>query len=56
MVDPVDHGEGLERVTRNESFDGFPMWAPDGKTFVFASNRHNSKRGDTNVFITEWKD
>ncbi|RKZ11850.1 hypothetical protein DRQ53_15530 [bacterium] len=49
-------GTGLEQVTFEAGFDGFPMWAPDGKTFVFASNRHNSERGDTNVFITEWKD
>ena len=32
------------------------MGAPDGKTFVFASNRHNSQQGETNVFVTEWKD
>lgn len=49
-------GTGLEQVTHTEGFDGFPMWGPDGKTFVFASNRHNSQRGETNVFITEWKD
>ena len=49
-------GTGLEQITFSPGFDGFPMWAPDGKTFVFASNRHNSTRGDTNVFITEWKD
>ncbi|MCB1150880.1 PD40 domain-containing protein, partial [bacterium] len=40
----------------SEGFDGFPMWAPDGKTFVFGSNRHNSNEGDTNIFVTEWKD
>jgi Tol biopolymer transport system component len=49
-------GTGLEQITFSPGFDGFPMWGPDGKTFVFASNRHNSERGDTNVFITEWKD
>ena len=25
-------GTGLERVTFNETFDGFPMFSPDGKT------------------------
>lgn len=49
-------GTGLTQVTDSPGFDGFPMWSPDGKSFVFASNRHNSQRGDTNVFITEWKD
>jgi Tol biopolymer transport system component len=49
-------GENLEQITFTEGFDGFPMWAPDGKTFVFCSNRHNSKPGETNVFVTEWID
>lgn len=49
-------GSGLERITNSPGFDGFPMWAPDGETFVFASNRHNSQRGETNVFLTQWKD
>jgi Tol biopolymer transport system component len=47
-------GQNLEQITFTEGFDGFPMWAPDGKTFVFCSNRHNSKPGETNVFVTEW--
>jgi len=47
-------GTGIERVTYNESFDGFPMFSPDGKKLVFASNRNNAKPGDTNVFIADW--
>jgi TolB protein len=50
------YGNNLERITFSEGFDGFPMWAPDGKTFVFCSNRHDSQPGETNVFVTEWKD
>nr|MCU0233089.1 hypothetical protein [Thermoanaerobaculales bacterium] len=50
------YGNNLERITFAEGFDGFPMWSPDGKTLVFCSNRHNSKPGETNVFVTEWKD
>jgi Tol biopolymer transport system component len=50
------YGENLERITFAEGFDGFPMWSPDGRTFVFCSNRHNSQPGETNVFVTEWKD
>jgi len=49
-------GSGLEQVTFSGGFDGFPMFAPDGRTFVFCSNRHNSKAGETNIFITEWMD
>ena len=47
-------GTGLERITYNESFDGFPMFSPDGKKLVFASNRNDAKAGDTNVFIADW--
>lgn len=54
MID-VD-GSDLEQITHSPGFDGFPMWAPDGRTFVFASNRHNSQQGETNIFITQWKD
>ena len=49
-------GQNLERVTFTPGFDGFAMWAPDGKQFVFCSNRHNSQRGETNIFVTEWRD
>ena len=49
-------GSGLEQVTFSEGFDGFPMFAPDGKTFVFGSNRHNSRPGETNIFVTTWRE
>ena len=48
-------GSDLERITFFEGFDGFPMFSPDGKYLVFASNRNQEKRGDTNLFIAEWK-
>jgi Tol biopolymer transport system component len=48
-------GTGLERVTYNDTFDGFPMFSPDGKTLVFASNRNDAKEGETNVFIADWR-
>lgn len=48
-------GTGIERVTFGETFDGFPMFSPDGKKLVFASNRNAAKTGDTNVFIADWK-
>ncbi len=49
-------GEGLKRVTHSPEFDGFPMWSSDGKWLVFASNRHGAARGDTNVFLADWRD
>ena len=47
-------GTGLERITFNETFDGFPMFSPDGKKVVFASNRNAKSVGETNVFIADW--
>jgi TolB protein len=49
-------GTGLEQVTFSPEFDGFPIWSPDDSTFVFCSNRHNGKPGETNVFVTKWRD
>jgi len=49
-------GTGLERVTYNETFDGFPMFTHDGKKLVFASNRNGRVRGETNLFLADWKD
>jgi Tol biopolymer transport system component len=49
-------GTGLERVTYSGDFDGFPMFSPDGKKLVFASNRNSKVRGETNVFIADWVD
>lgn len=47
-------GSGLERITFSDSFDGFPMFSPDGKKIVFASNRNSAAVGDTNIFIADW--
>lgn len=47
-------GTGLERVTNNDTFDGFPMFSPDGRTLVFASNRHDAKPDETNIFVADW--
>jgi TolB protein len=44
----------LERITLSEAFDGFPMFSPDGKKLVFASNRNAKSQGETNVFIADW--
>jgi len=47
-------GTDLERLTYNPTFDGFPMFSPDGTKLVFCSNRHNGKAGETNVFLADW--
>ena len=47
-------GTNLEQITFYEGFDGFPMFSPNGKYFVFASNRNQVNQEDTNIFIAEW--
>jgi Tol biopolymer transport system component len=47
-------GSGLEQVTFNETFDGFPMFSLDGRHLVFASNRSAKTEGETNVFLADW--
>lgn len=49
-------GTGLLQVTYNNTFDGFPMFTRDGKRLVFASNRNGKARGETNLFIADWKE
>ncbi len=48
-------GTGLEQVTTNSDFDGFPQFSPDGRHLVWASNRFDAKPGETNIFIADWK-
>ncbi|HSG32813.1 MAG TPA: hypothetical protein VLB82_14860 [Thermodesulfobacteriota bacterium] len=49
-------GAGLERITCSAAFDRFPMFSPDGKKLVWASNRNAKTRGETNIFIADWID
>jgi Tol biopolymer transport system component len=48
------NGHGLEKVSRDNGFDAFPMFSRDGKKIAFSSNRNNGGTRDTNVFIAEW--
>ena len=49
-------GTGLQQVTFDEGFDGFPMFTQDGKRLIWASNRNAKHEGDTNIFIADWID
>jgi Tol biopolymer transport system component len=51
-----DDGSGLERITTAPGFDGFPMFSPDGKRLVFASNRGGKVQGETDIFVADWVD
>lgn len=44
-----------QRITSAPGFDGFPMFSPDGKWLVFASNRANQEgQRDTDLYIARW--
>ncbi len=47
-------GTGLERITTYPSFDAFPMFSPDGRRLVWASNRHGTVPHETNIFLADW--
>ena len=49
-------GGEIERVTHEDTFDGFPMYSPDGRYLVFASNRGARHEGETTLFLAEWVD
>jgi Tol biopolymer transport system component len=44
-----------ERITYTAGFDGFPVFSPDGRWLVFASNRAG-EGSETNLFIARWVD
>jgi TolB protein len=47
-------GKNLERVTFSDGFDGFPVFSPDGRHLVWASNRNAKAPHETNIFIADW--
>ena len=49
-------GSGLEQVTTDSDFDGFPMFDRSGHHLVWASNRLAKTPGETNIFIADWVD
>jgi TolB protein len=44
----------VEQVTFTPVFDGFPMFSPDGRQLIFASNRNSRLPTETNLFIADW--
>lgn len=50
------NGKNLRQITKTPEFDGFPMFSKDGKKLIFASNRNGKVKGETNIFVCDWKD
>jgi Tol biopolymer transport system component len=49
-------GSGQIRLTeRNETYDYFPAWSPDGKSVLFCSNAkgHYSYEGDWGLYLVD---
>lgn len=51
MAGPRD----VEQVTFQGTFDGFPMFHPNGRQLLWASNRHAAKPGETNLFVADFR-
>ena len=49
-------GTGLQRVTSAGTFNAFPMFSPDGKKLVWASNRFNPDRHLSDIVLADWKE
>ena len=49
-----EDGSGLERLTFDGKFNSFPMFSPDGKRLVWASDRQAKEPGEFNVFLADW--
>lgn len=45
----------LEQITFDSTFDGFPIFRPDGKQLLWASNRHATTPGETNLFVADFR-
>jgi Tol biopolymer transport system component len=49
-------GQGIERVSHHDGFDGFPCFSPDGKRLAFISDRNAKQPRELNIFLAEWRE
>lgn len=47
-------GKGITRLTRNKTFDGFPMFSSDGRRLVWCGNYVPDRPRDTDVMMADW--
>lgn len=45
----------VEQITFDGVFDGFPIFHPNGKQLLWASNRFAAKEGETNLFVADFR-
>jgi TolB protein len=50
----LNPGGQMEKISRDQGFDAFPMFSYDGKKIIFCSNRNNGGTRDTNIFLADW--
>ncbi len=49
-----DDGNSPKQITTQGHFNSFPMFSPDGKQLVWASDRNAKNRGEFNIFLADW--
>lgn len=47
--------DALEQITFDGTFDGFPVFHPDGTKLLWASNRYAKADGETNLFVADFR-
>jgi len=48
-------GKNIKNLTNHPSFDGYPVWSPDGAHIAFASNRDGSAPLEFNIYLMDNK-